>query len=88
MSTGISARPVVSLSSAVIALLALWLVVCPWIIGAPGPRIASTGIVCGILILICSGVRFAYRHTAAMSWINALLGAWIIGAVGIWRTRH
>jgi hypothetical protein len=83
MDTHPSIRPVVSLSSAVIALLALWLVACPYLIGTPGPRVAHTGIICGILILICSGIRFVYRHTSAMSWINALLGAWIIGAAWV-----
>lgn len=79
----ISARPVISLSSAVVALLAGWLVVCPWIIGAPGPRIATTGVICGVLILICSVIRLVYRHTSAMSWVNALLGAWLLGAAWV-----
>jgi SPW repeat len=83
MSIETSTRPVVGPSSAIIALLGLWLVVCPWVLGAPGPRVANSGIICGVLILVCSAIRFAYRHTAALSWINALLGAWVIGAAWI-----
>ena len=36
-----------------------------------------------MLILICSAIRFAYPRTAAMSWINALVGAWIIAAAWV-----
>jgi hypothetical protein len=83
MNANPSARPAVSVSSAVIALLGLWLVISPWTLGSPGPGIATSGIICGALILVCSVIRFTYRHTSAMSWINALLGAWVIGAAWI-----
>ena len=83
MSTDRPSRPVISLSSAVVAVLGLWLVITPWAIGAPGPRVALNGVICGVLILVCSGIRFAYRHTSALSWINALLGAWVIGAAWV-----
>ena len=83
MSIDRSARPVVGVSSAVIALLGLWLVISPWTLGAPGPRVATSGVICGALILVCSAIRFAHRHTSAMSWINALLGAWTIGAAWV-----
>ena len=83
MNTHPSARPAVSVSSAVIALLGMWLVICPWAFGAPGPRIATSGIVCGALILVCSVIRFTHRQTSALSWINAVLGAWVIGAAWI-----
>jgi hypothetical protein len=83
MSIDTAARPVVSISSAVIALLGLWLIVSHWVLGAPGPKIATSGVICGVIILICSGIRFAYRHTSLMSWINALAGAWILGAAWI-----
>ena len=78
-----SNRRVISASSAVIALLAAWLIVTPWMIGAPGARVATNGIICGALILTCSWIRFAYRHTSALSWINALVGAWVIGAAWV-----
>jgi hypothetical protein len=80
MSIDTSGRPVVSVSSAVIALLGLWLIITPWTVGAPGLSVATSGIICGAIILVCSGIRFAYRHTSTMSWINALVGAWTAGA--------
>lgn len=83
MNNDTSARPAISVSSALIMLLGLWLIISPWVLGPPGPRVATSGIVCGALIVVCSAIRFAYRHTSAMSWINALLGAWIIGSAWV-----
>ena len=83
MSIDKQTRPVVSASSVAVALLGLWLIIAPWILGAPGPRVATSGIICGGLILVCSAIRFSYRRTSAMSWINALLGAWTIGAASV-----
>jgi hypothetical protein len=83
MSIDKQTRPVVRASSIAVALLGLWLIIAPWILGAPGPRVATSGIICGGLILVCSTIRFSYRRTSAMSWINALLGAWTIGAASV-----
>lgn len=66
----------VRILSVVNALLGVWLVVTPWVIGAPARSVATSGIVAGILIFAFAALRFARKHTAVMSWANVLLGAW------------
>jgi SPW repeat-containing protein len=60
------------------ALLGLWLIVSPFVVGAPGPSVARSGMLVGALILVLAAVRLLYKHTAAMSWGIVLLGAWTI----------
>jgi hypothetical protein len=66
--------------SGVNALLGLWLIASPWILGAPGPHVARSGMAVGLLTLAFAVVRFSRKHSAAMSWINVLLGAWTMMA--------
>lgn len=68
----------VRLLSSVNALLGLLLILFPWIVGAPGPRVGTNGIAVGVVVLISAGVRFAQKHTNTMSWTNVLLGAWTV----------
>jgi hypothetical protein len=68
----------VRLFEGVSALLGLWLIVSPFIVGAPGQSVARSGMAVGLLILILAVVRLVYKHTAAMSWGMVLLGAWTI----------
>jgi hypothetical protein len=60
------------------ALLGLWLIVAPFVVGAPGQQVATSGMIGGMLILIAAGIRFIYKHTAAVGWGMVLLGAWTI----------
>lgn len=60
------------------ALLGLWLIASPYIIGAPGPTVARSGMVVGIAILVLAIVRVVYRHTMVVGLVMALLGAWTI----------
>ena len=59
-------------------LLGLWLIVSPWIVRAPGQRVANSGIVVGVLILVFALVRFGRKHTSLLSWGTLLLGAWTV----------
>jgi len=68
----------VRLFSGVHALLGLWLIVSPFIVGAPGRSVATSGMAVGVLIVILAGVRLAYKRTATMSWGMVLLGAWTV----------
>src|SRR4051812_49250890 len=60
------------------ALLGLWLIISPWIVGAPGQKVATSGIAVGAVILVLAAIRVLYKHTAAMGWVISLLGAWTI----------
>jgi hypothetical protein len=68
----------VRLLEGISALLGLWLILSPFVIGAPGQKVAASGMTVGALILILAGVRILFKHTAAVSWGIALLGAWTI----------
>lgn len=64
--------------SAIEVLLGIWLIVTPWVLGAPGQRVATSGIVVGVIAVICGVVRFARKHTAVFGWIVVLAGAWTV----------
>jgi hypothetical protein len=64
--------------SATNAVLGVWLIISPWVVGAPGQSVATSGIVAGVLTFIFAIVRFARKHTAVMSWANVLVGAWTV----------
>jgi hypothetical protein len=66
----------VRLLSGISALLGLWLIASPWIVGAPGPSVANSGMAVGALILIASLVRFVLKRTVVLSWGMMLLGGW------------
>lgn len=59
-------------------LLGLWLIVAPFIIGAPGQSVATSGMTAGVLIFVLAAIRFVYKHTTSMGLVTALLGAWTI----------
>jgi len=60
------------------ALLGIWLIVSPFIVGAPAQSVATSGQIVGALTLVLAIVRVAYRRTTAASWALVVLGAWTI----------
>jgi SPW repeat len=64
--------------SAIEVLLGIWLVITPWVVGAPGQRVATSGIVVGAIAILCGLVRFARKHTMVFGWVVVLAGAWTI----------
>jgi SPW repeat-containing protein len=60
------------------AVLGLWLIVSPFVIGAPGQNVATGGIVVGVLVLLLAIARVTYKRTVAVGLSMALLGAWTI----------
>jgi hypothetical protein len=68
----------VRLFEGVSGLLGLWLILSPFIIGAPGPHVATSGIVVGVLVVLLATVRLVFKHTIVVGLIIALLGAWTI----------
>src|SRR3954469_23371406 len=47
----------VRLLSGIQALLALWLIACPWVIGDPGRDVARSGIAVGVVTLLLAMAR-------------------------------
>jgi hypothetical protein len=68
----------VRLFDGVNALLGLWLIVSPYIVGAPGRNVATSGIVVGVLVVILAIMRVAYKRTIVAGLAMAALGAWTI----------
>ena len=66
----------VRLFSGANGLLGAWLIAFPWIVGAPGPRVANSGIAVGVLVILLAIVRFSQKRSAIASWGTLLLGAW------------
>jgi hypothetical protein len=64
--------------SAVNALLAVWLILSPWILGGPGSYVTRTGITAGALILVCTLLRATIRPSAVFSAVNVLLAGWVV----------
>jgi hypothetical protein len=70
-------RPV-RMTSGINALLGLWIVISPWAVGAPSPAVARSATAAGLVIAVCSAIRFMSRGTAALSWANVVLGGWVV----------
>lgn len=75
----------VRLLDGLVALLGLWLIVSPYIVGAPGRNVATSATVVGVLTLILAIIRMAYRHTTAVGFGIAALGAWTIMCPWVFR---
>ena len=62
--------------SAVNALLALCLILSPWIIGSPSATVTRAGTAAGALILVSTLLRATIRPSAVFSAVNVLLAGW------------
>ena len=80
MRTATSDDSQVKVASGLTFLAGVWVVISAWVYGA----IYTTGnawnsIIVGILIAVLAAIRFfAPRSAVGLSWINALLGIWMI----------
>lgn len=69
----------IKFSSAANAVLGLWLIVCSWIVGYSLTGMLWDNIIVGAVVLILAVTRLSARTRAGVpSWLNALLGAWLI----------
>jgi hypothetical protein len=66
------------LLSGISAILGVWLVLSPAALGIPGGRLASSSIISGIVIIVLAITRFLWRHTSALSYSAAVVGAWVV----------
>lgn len=59
----------------------LWLIIAPWVLGYATGRSVTNNVVVGVVVAVLAAIRFfgAYR-AAGISWINVLLGLWMIVA--------
>jgi hypothetical protein len=70
----------VKVASGLNFLVGIWLIISPWVYGSIY-RVGSAwnNIIVGIIIAIFAAIRFfSPRSAVGLSWINALLGIWMI----------
>ncbi|HVU22517.1 MAG TPA: SPW repeat protein [Opitutus sp.] len=69
----------VTSSSVINLILGAWLFISNWIIGYTMLGILWSNVIAGAVIFILAAIRLGARsHAGAPSWINALIGAWVI----------
>jgi hypothetical protein len=68
----------VRIFSGITALLGVWLLTSPWIVGAPNQRVVTSAMGVGVLVVLFALGRLAWKRTAAFSWATLLLGAWTL----------
>lgn len=57
-----------------------WLIVSPYILGYASSQARWQQAAAGAVILILAGIRFMAPHIQWVSWVNALIGVWMIVA--------
>jgi hypothetical protein len=80
MATGRYADDGGSTASAVNLVAGLWLIISPWVFAAVGPGEQGgfwNSIIVGVVIAALAASRL-YGATAWPSWVNALLGGWVV----------
>ena len=65
-------------SSWVNILLGIWVLISPFILTFALPRAIWNNLVTGIVVGILAIIRLSVPNQAGWSWINALLGIWLI----------
>lgn len=61
-------------------LLGAWLVILPFAFGERSYPLAASAVIAGALVIVSELIRYAARHTVALSWVVTVAGAWLIVA--------
>jgi hypothetical protein len=77
----------VKIASGLNFLAGIWLIISPWVYGTVySAGSAWNNIIVGIIIAVFAAIRFfSPRSAVGLSWINALLGIWMILSPWIYR---
>jgi hypothetical protein len=60
-------------------LAGIWLIISAWVIGSAGLPVALWDtLIVGIVVLVLAAIRLGTRGATGLSWINFLLGIWLI----------
>lgn len=71
----------VKTASGINVILGLWFLISPWVYGYTAMHAGSVwnNIIVGIIIAILAAIRFFSPYSATwLSWLNALLGVWVV----------
>lgn len=59
-------------------LLGIWLIISPWILNYSTTDATWNQVGLGIAVLILSAIRYIFPRAAWASWLNGLIGLWLI----------
>jgi hypothetical protein len=60
-------------------LAGIWLIISPGVLGFAGLAAPTwNAVILGIAVLVLAAIRLGTRGTQALSWINCILGAWLV----------
>jgi hypothetical protein len=80
----------VATASGLDILAGIWLLISPFVLAFTLVAPRSNNVICGIVVTILAAIRFfGARDAAWLSWINALIGLWVLiapWALGFSRT--
>ena len=69
----------VRVASGLNILLGIWVIISPWVYGHPySVGSVWNSVIVGILIVIFAAIRFSGSPATWPSWLNVLLGIWLI----------
>lgn len=73
--TGDTSRPASGLN----VVAGIWLIISAWVVGFAGQPLATWETLCvGIAVLVLAIIRLGTPGAVGLSWINFLLGIWLI----------
>jgi hypothetical protein len=59
-------------------LLGIWVIISPFVLAFPSPKAMWSNVATGIVVGILAIVRSSVRNQPGWSWINVILGIWLI----------
>lgn len=59
-------------------LLAIWVIISPFVLAFSSPRAMWSNVATGIVVGILAIIRLSVRNQPGWSWINVILGIWLI----------
>lgn len=65
----------------------LWVLVSPWVLNyaSSRPSLRTDDVVVGIIVAVLAAIRaFGDQRAASLSWINLLLGIWLVISAFMW----
>ena len=66
-------------ASALNVLAGIWLIISPWVLGFTDLRVPLWDtLLVGIAVLVLAAIRLGTSGTTGLSWVNLLLGIWLI----------
>ncbi len=77
--TGMANRNIILTAGVINVILGIWLIISPWLLGYVSTQAYWNGVILGVAIGIIALIRLlGPRGAVWLSWINVILGIWLI----------